>query len=853
MRSRSARSEAAGQAKRGRDALMERSAVPGEAVFEISRARLDEPIEQLARGTRTAIALWAAAGAGKSVLMARWARILQDRGETVRWVHGIALADVVSEVRAAGHPIVLFVDDAHSLSSARAKAALSALLEDESQTVRVVVAGRYQPVAGLAFLQASGRLLEVRTEDLAFTRDDVLMLAARHGIDLAPEVAAALAARTGGWATAITLAMPWLTRSADPNASVGEFSGDDGAVADFLMSEVLAGFDEETRRVLTSVAVSAFVPSDLAAQLSGSADVGAVLHRVAATNALLTEDAQGFRFHPVLLAFLGAEARRISRQAASRAHATAADWFAAHERPADAVQQAVESADLAVLTDVLARVGLELALEGRSRLIATALARYTREDSEPLVALVLRLLLDAPTFADPRRAHHLVSLADRAVATAAPAASADAWIVALDAVRCFVEVRDRRSFAGASRLSDAVAVEQRGANLGLDLLCATAEGWLLARIGETGRAHAVMRDVRVSAHRAGLDWLFLVASELSIGILSDLGRWDEAVVLEDRLVQAADRFTAAPRDRVRRRVEVVAATRRYLRCLEGDPLSLHDVMASDPLGLDPELSTTARVLELLPALDTTQNPRRALDDIERLMRETGVYVPRTLALVAPRMVSARLGLDGRSRARETAELVVSVLGPNSLEAAIVRFVLSSPLRNTEPAARQLEVATSEEKAWHPASFITAVLLLARSAEENGRSAEADALTVRAVELAVRYRLERPFLAPAVDGVGLVSRRLGRFGHLEDDARRIVARAPSSTRNANADALVIESLTAKERDILFELPVHQSVAEIAQRHSLSVNTVKTHLRNIYQKLGVSDRSEAVATAQRLGLI
>ncbi|GAB3802578.1 LuxR C-terminal-related transcriptional regulator [Humibacter antri] len=821
-------------------------------MFEVARPRLVEPLEQLASGERTGIALWAAAGAGKSALIAQWARSLKERGDTVRWVRGPALLDALAELRGSRRRAFLFIDDAHRISSVRAKAALTSVLEDPVGDIRVVVAGRYQPVSGLALLQASGRLLELRTDDLAFDGDEVTELASRHGLELADDAAAALVKRTGGWATAIALAMPWLARSADVGAAVGEFSGDDGAVADFLISEVLAGFDDDTRRLLVSVAVNRYVPLDLAALLSGRADHAALLRTVATSNALITEDAHGFRFHPVLLAFLEAEARRLDRSRAARGHASAADWYAAHEQPADALHQAIESGDSAVLADMLSRVGLELALAGRSRLIASALARFTPEDEEPLVALVLRLLLDAPAFADRRRVHHVFAMADLAAA-ASPPAGGDAWVVALDAVRCFVEVRDGKSSAGASRLTDAVAIAERQASLGLDLLCVTAEGWLLARIGESQRALGMLRDVRVSAHRAGMDWLFLVASEFSISILSHLGRWDEAVVLEDRLVDAADRFTSAPRDRARRRVEVVAATRRYLRCVEGGPLGLGAVVASDPLGLDPELSATARVLELLPALDTVQNPRHALDELERLMRETAVYVPRTFALAAPRMVAARFALDGRARAKETAELAQSVLGTNSVEGAIVRYLLSPPLRNTEPAARQLGEAAQTGRAWHSASFVTAALHLARSAEDNGRSTEADAFTLQAVELAVRYRVERPFLAPATDGIGLITRRLGRFGYLEDEARRIVSFAPRACAHPDTEALVIESLTPKERDILAELPVHQSVAEIARKHSLSVNTIKTHLRNIYQKLGVSDRSEAVGTAQRLGLI
>ena len=823
--------------------------MPAPSTLEVGRARFDAPLERLAAGDLESVALWAAAGAGKSTVIVRWARALAERGETVLWARGAAALDALDTARGVEGPVYVFVDDAHLIASAQAKAALSHALEDASGRVRVVVAGRHQPIAGLAHLQAADRMLELRTADLAFDVADVASLAARHDVHLTEAAAAALVDRTGGWATAIALAMPWLARSTDTTAAVDDFSGDNSAVADFLIAEVLDGLPERSRRVLTDAAVSAYVPTDLAILLSAREDAGGVLHEIAASNALLEEDSHGYRFHPVLLAFLGAEARRLSPDAAAAKHTVAADWFAAHERPSETLKQAM-SATEGVLERTLRDVGLELTLTGRTQRIASALARFPVDESTPLCALVLRLLIDAPTFADHRRARQLLALADRVVAVTPE--RADTWTVALDAVRCFIEVRDRRSFAGAVNLSDVDAMNRRESDLGLDLLCATAEGWLFGKIGETGRAQTVLRDVRVAAHRAGLDWLLLVAGELEISVLGDLGRWDEAVVIEDGLVEVASRFSRPPGDRMRRRVEVVAATRAYLTCGETDADSLSRLVAADSLGLDPELSVAGRMLEVLPSLDSDQNPRRALDEAERLMREAGVYVPRTLALAAPRLIALRGVLDGRTRARETAELVIGILGPDSVEGAIARFVLSAPARSTEPCVRQLLRAASGGHAWHPASFVSAWLVLARFAHDSGRLADADASTLRALELAERYRLIRPFLSPAEDGVGLVTERLGRLGHLEHLARHIIDSAPRRSGLTIATQ-PIDSLTPKEREILLELPVHQSVAEIAARHSLSVNTVKTHLRNIYQKLGVTDRSEAVTAAQRVGLI
>jgi DNA-binding CsgD family transcriptional regulator len=64
---------------------------------------------------------------------------------------------------------------------------------------------------------------------------------------------------------------------------------------------------------------------------------------------------------------------------------------------------------------------------------------------------------------------------------------------------------------------------------------------------------------------------------------------------------------------------------------------------------------------------------------------------------------------------------------------------------------------------------------------------------------------------------------------------------------------LHALTQRERELLRELPFHQSVADIARNRNVSSNTVKTHLRNIYQKLEATNRAQAVIIARERGLL
>ena len=149
--------------------------------------------------------------------------------------------------------------------------------------------------------------------------------------------------------------------------------------------------------------------------------------------------------------------------------------------------------------------------------------------------------------------------------------------------------------------------------------------------------------------------------------------------------------------------------------------------------------------------------------------------------------------------------------------------------------------------------MSAWILLAHAAEQQGRHKEADTRLTNALRLAHRLGAVQPFAARGGEGAALLEPRLGRLGHLDRFASEVREAVLALLPSQSLAPVGIESLTAREHDILNELPVHQSVAEIARKQTLSVNTVKTHLRSIYQKLGVTDRSEAVSVAQRRGLL
>ncbi|MBL1074325.1 response regulator transcription factor [Nocardia sp. 2] len=147
------------------------------------------------------------------------------------------------------------------------------------------------------------------------------------------------------------------------------------------------------------------------------------------------------------------------------------------------------------------------------------------------------------------------------------------------------------------------------------------------------------------------------------------------------------------------------------------------------------------------------------------------------------------------------------------------------------------------------SAVTAVyarLLHASACRRRHRPGQAYESLCRALEDGFAERIVRPFLE-VPGAVTLLDQFIGRFGHFNEFADEI-RKHPAADRSAAAPRL-----TGKEMSVLQQLPSGLTADRIAADMGVSVNTVKTHLRGIYHKLGVGARADAITRARTHGLI
>ena len=362
--------------------------VPGPRLGLVARPRLVAALDEgLARGL---VLVCAPAGSGKTALLADWVR---SAGRPVAWLsldaadddparfwrHVVAALDrarpgiaeragpllgppapasfeglvtaLVNDLAQAGEDAVLLVlDDYHLIDAPPVHTPLAFLLEHLPPGLRLVLASRSDPPLPLARLRAGGQLTELRAAELRFTAEETAaLLREAIGADLPDAAAAALAARTEGWAAGLQLAALSLRGQADPAGFVAAFSGSHRYVLDYLADEVLAGQAKQVRGFLLETSVLERLSGELCDAVTGRTDGQATLEQVERAGLFLVplDEVRGWwRYHHLFADLLRARLQQEQPGRVTQLHRNAAAWYEEHGLADDAIGHAVAAGEM---------------------------------------------------------------------------------------------------------------------------------------------------------------------------------------------------------------------------------------------------------------------------------------------------------------------------------------------------------------------------------------------------------------------------------------------------------------------------------------------------------------------------
>src|SRR5229473_3587042 len=724
---------------------------------------------------------------------------------------------IVSEVAEQVGSLVLVIDDLHELSSAEALAQLEHLLAILPSSAHVVLSSRRDPPIRLHQLRLAGEVAEIRAGDLRFTEIEARELLAVSGITLSAGATAALYERTEGWAAGLRLAVISLSRNAEPESFVAEFSGTDRAIADYLMAEMLGRQPTEVQRMLLRTSVVDRLNGELADLLAGRLGSEQMLLELEDANAFVVSlDAQRtwFRYHQLLADFLRLELRRRSAGEVPDLHRKAARWFTDHGDAVEGVRHTLAAGDWLDSARLLADHLFSLTLDGREGAIAVLLRSFPAGVSAENPELAL--------------AHAAVQLAQgRLEEAAAQLALGESHVQRVTPTR-------RR------RLAVAIA--------SLRLALARRSGKFTEAMEQVNLLEASIGDK--SGEEIGMSSELRAVALMNLGIVETWsGRFDDA---ERHLSEGAALAEAIGRPYI----EVTCRAYQAFPSVSLEPALERGRYA---LALADRYGFGDRPV-LAPALGAVASIEVWTGEFEEgerwLHRGWEVIRPDIdpAAAVLLHMVTGMLHA-GRGEHQAALEALTAAVQAQSLltGAHILGRVVAEWLAATQARLGMRDEARATLDGFSTEHDRVDAIDLGRAAISLEEGDPAAAAAEAALAAAEPDRLMFPFaMYNAADLLDALPRHQTAHSALLADVVDLLRGTPAP-RTDRERLPPPEELSASELRVLRYLPTNLTRPEIAQALYLSINTVNTHMRNIYSKLGAHDRSSAVQRARKLRLL
>jgi ATP/maltotriose-dependent transcriptional regulator MalT len=734
----------------------------------------------------------------------------------------------------ADSPGVLVVDDLHFVDDHDALDSLALFLQHLPTWLHVVLLSRRELALPVDRLHARGQLGEVRFAELRFSYEEACDMLSRLVPSLPEGEIDAAATHAAGWAAGVQLAA-LAARSNQAHQSLDNPGvGGDLLIDDYVWREVLAAEDNELVDALRDVAVADVIDPSLARALTGRDDADELLARAEARGLFVTRlGTEGwFSVHSLVRSALLAELGRRSPVRLVEQHARAARWFEdAGEAPAALEHWLLAGRGRDALR-LLAMKHAELYDNGRETTINRTIAALPPGLASAGIDAMLEFAW-CHLFVDRRRFLELVEQATWWADRSPPDETLRARLTMLRSIAATLS---------GNWLEGKELVERAMRTLG--------EGWWSDPLGRFGW------------NMVGRTWALLecwndTGDDVREADLA-LSRDPERRLSFEGTRALGEALAGRPADALR----VAAGVRRAAEVTNLSILRTELVLAEAVAHR--ELGDRERALPLLAALadapaDTMLYCRilATLELVQLRLDECDVDAARAVFAQAEALIEAEsFGPGGRAwlarvgvqlalltgeidGARRWSEQVVDPfwagIGAARVQLAVGnRIDALAALDGTLPRCARHDVVLE--------------LVRARAVADHD---ECMKHVIAAAELATANGLLQTVASEGADVVELIERSAWRVPpQWLDRLRRATAEGTGRSPGARSD--LVEPLTDRERDVLRFLASRLTVREIADELSLSINTLKFHLKAIYRKLGVNSRAEAAEAARRMSL-
>ena len=236
--------------------------------------------------------------------------------------------EIINELAILPYRIILILDDYHLIHNVKLHEALEYFIEHQPASFHLAITTREDPPFSLARMRARGQMTEIRAHDLRFTVEEARQFFNQSmQLSLETETINALEARTEGWAAGLQLAALAMQNLQDQHDFLADFSGSHRYIIDYLVDEVLKRQPPEVSQFLSKTAMLKRFNAELCQAVTGNPASGAILAELERCNLFLIplDNQRGwYRYHHLFAEVLRAG---LAADSEPEIHATAARWF----------------------------------------------------------------------------------------------------------------------------------------------------------------------------------------------------------------------------------------------------------------------------------------------------------------------------------------------------------------------------------------------------------------------------------------------------------------------------------------------------------------------------------------------
>jgi LuxR family maltose regulon positive regulatory protein len=788
------------------------------------------------------------------------------------------LTTLLNEIAALPDRFALVMDDYHVIETPSLHQSVTYLIDHLPPQMHLIIVTRADPPLPIAHWRARGQLAELRAADLRFTPDEAaLFLRQVMGLPLTAEQATALDTRTEGWIAGLQLAALSMRGREDISGFIEAFTGSHRFVLDYLTEQVLQRQTESVQTFLLHTSILDRMRAGLCNAITGRHDSQAILEQLDLQNLFLIpldDDRCWYRYHHLFAGVLRHRLRLNEPDQVAKLHRRAAEWYEHHGLVAEAVEHGLAAGDIEASARLIGQAAQAMVMRGE---IAT-LQRWVTALPEAVVrsrpglslahawALTVAGELDA---ADARlqdverltagdetvQGRHQQGTA-AAVRTIIAALRADGPVIIEQANRALERLPEDNPFLrgmvtwalgqGYRFAGDAVAAEQALAeasrlnravgNLFFAVLAASHRADRLIEQGQLRRAAEAHHQVQqFAADRA--PQLILATGDSYVHFGDVLREWNDLAGAMDAIARGLElnRGFGLP-ELIITGLIALARTKQGMGDWDSADGAMREAVHLAESYRVPYQLARAKAWQARlwlaqgdpstgsePALNTVKG--QALAQAQRWAQASGLTVD-----------------DELSYAREDEYAILARVLITAGEPGLACRLLERLLQQAESGGRMGR-----------AIEVMALQALAHAAQ--GDRPQALITLARALPLAEPEGFVRTFVdegAPMAELLRLAAAR----SIVPDYVGKLLAAFEQGREGKESPpppSPLVEPLSAREIEVLKFIVAGLSNREIAQKLFVEVGTVKTHINNIYGKLGVHSRTQAIARARELRLV